>query len=87
MSDLPAWLRCTCNGSCGADLAVTLRVGRTDAPPEVVAWPNRCPETGAELHHAPDTSPMILWHAWYDAVNAAVTEGTAPIPFTIDPRD
>lgn len=73
-TDLSAWVRCDCDGSCGVDLPVTLRTDGTDTPPWIVAYPSVCPDTKRALHQAPTVSPSDRWRAWYDAVNAAVSE-------------
>lgn len=73
-SDLPGWIRCSCDGSCGVDIPVTLRVGGDTAPPVIVRWPDHCPATKRVLHQPPEVSAADRWRAWYDAVNEATED-------------
>lgn len=78
---LEAWVRCSCGGSCGVDIPVSLRW--KDRQPEIVDWPSYCPDSKAPLHHPPSVSPEDLRRAWYDAVNARVSESMVADPFDL----
>ena len=88
MTALDAWVRCSCGGSCGVDIPVSLRWAKDAAAPEIVDWPSQCPDSKAPLHLPPSVSAEDLRRAWYDAVNERVTEGMVADPFDLmDPRD
>lgn len=86
MTALDAWVRCSCGGSCGVDIPVSLRWKDTPSP-EIVDWPSQCPDSKVALHHPPSVSAEDLRRAWYEAVNAAVTEGMVEGFDCFDPRD
>ena len=74
LTALEGWVRCSCDGSCGVEIPVTLQWDRTTDTPVITHYPSQCPDSKAHLHQPPYATREDLFRAWYDAVNERVSD-------------